>query len=140
MVGLWFLIIYYSFFIFFTFWIFIDKQNIKIDISILSSNITINRHLFYILLGCFILFIKFSFVNFAYLDTLIFITIIIIIFIFLYFRISSINYFLFILPFILYFYAVFINFDNHFLYFIFYILSFCSIFIYNKILSYLIRN
>ena len=122
--GLWILITYHAFFPILIFWTFVDKSKIELDISILSSNIKINRHLFYVLFGCFIVFIKLKFIDFAMMTF----------FIFLFLKISSINYFLFIMPLVFYFYANFICFEYDFLYLVMYFLCFSSIFIYNKIL------
>lgn len=91
----------------------------------LSSNIKINRHLFYVLFGCFIVFIKLKFIDFLYINVLIFIVAMMTFFIFL-----------FLMPLIFYFYANFICFEYDFLYLVMYFLCFSSIFIYNKILIY----
>ena len=135
--GLWILITYYAFFPILIFWTFVDKSKIELDISMLSSNIKINRHLFYVLFGCFIIFIKLKFIDFLYINVLIFIVAMMTFFIFLFLKISSINYFLFIMPLVFYFYANFICFEYDFVYLVMYFLCFSSIFIYNKILIYI---
>lgn len=132
--GLWILITYHAFFPILILWTFVDKSKIELDISILSINIKINRHLFYVLFGCFIVFIKLKFIDFSYINVLIFIVAMMTFFIFLFLKISSINYFLFIMPLVFYFYANFICFEYDFLYLVMYFLCFSSIFIYNKIL------
>ena len=132
--GLWILITYHAFFPILIFWTFVDKSKIELDISILSINIKINRHLFYVLFGCFIVFIKLKFIDFSYINVLISIVAMMTFFIFLFLKISSINYFLFIMPLVFYFYANFICFEYDFLYLVMYFLCFSSIFIYNKIL------
>lgn len=140
-IGFWILFAYYCFIPFFTFLIFIDKQNIKIDISDLSDNVKFNHHMFFIIFGGFItILIEFVFVDPLYKDIFIALSIMVITFVFLYFKVSSINYFLFILPCILYFYIVFIILNYNFLYLIVYFIFFCSIFIYNKILLYIIKD
>lgn len=123
--GFWILITYYAFFPILIFWTFVDKSKIELDISMLSSNIKINRHLFYVLFGCFIVFIKLKFIDFLYINVLIFIVAMMTFFIFL-----------FLMPLIFYFYANFICFEYDFLYLVMYFLCFSSIFIYNKILIY----
>lgn len=123
--GFWILITYYAFFPILIFWTFVDKSKIELDISMLSSDIKINRHLFYVLFGCFIVFIKLKFIDFLYINVLIFIVAMMAFFIFL-----------FIMPLIFYFYANFICFEYDFLYLVMYFLCFSSIFIYNKILIY----
>lgn len=135
--GLWILITYCAFFPILIFWTFVDKSKIELDISMLSSNIKINRHLFYVLFGCFIVFIKLKFIDFLYINVLIFIVVMMTFFIFLFLKISSINYFLFIMPLVFYFYANFICFEYDFLYLVMYFLCFSSIFIYNKISVYI---
>ncbi len=80
----------------------------------LSSNIKINHHLFYMLFGCFIVFIKLKFIDFSYINVLLFIVAMMAFFIFLFLKISSINYFLFIIPWVFYFYANFICFEYDF--------------------------
>ena len=112
----------------------VEESKIELDISILSINIKINRHLFYVLFGCFIVFIKLKFIDFSYINVLISIVAMMTFFIFLFLKISSINYFLFIMPLVFYFYANFICFEYDFLYLVMYFLCFSSIFIYNKIL------
>ena len=123
--GFWILITYYAFFPILIFWTFVDKSKIELDISMLSSDIKINRHLFYVLFGCFIVFIKLKFIDFLYINVLIFIVAMMAFFIFL-----------FIMPLVFYFYANFICFEYDFLYLVMYFLCFSSIFIYNKILIY----
>ena len=91
--GLWILITYHAFFPILIFWTFVDKSKIELDISILSINIKINRHLFYVLFGCFIVFIKLKFIDFSYINVLISIVAMMTFFIFLFLKISSINYF-----------------------------------------------
>lgn len=135
--GLLTLITYYAFFPILIFWTFVDKSKIELDISMLSSNIKINRHLFYVLFGCFIVFIKLKFIDFSYINVLIFIVAMMSFFIFLFLKVSNINYFLFIMPLVFYFYVNFICFEYDFLYLVMYFLCFSSIFIYNKIFIYI---